>query len=253
MSMNSKEFYANVDFDIWAEKEKLNRDEKYIIKTYLDQDKKIIEAGTAGGRILLEMKKLGFKFLYGYDFVPSFIEVAKKKDPSGSICFEVENAINLSYEDCSFEQIIYLQQIICSIEEEENRLKATKEAYRILRNGGTALFSFLSFEARCRTPIHIAYLAYLRTFRFIFGKNLSIQQIPYLKHDGKPNLYSLLDRSPHVYSYTIEEARQLLKKAGFKIVAIGSSYQIGQEKMHTSVETLKNEPIEGMIYFVCEK
>lgn len=253
--ISSQEIFASKEFDVWAYREGLSVEEKYLIEKYLHKEQKTIEARTGGGRILLEMKKLGFKFLQGYDFLPEFIELAKKKDPSNSICFEVENAINLSYEDCSFEQIIYLQQMICSIEEEEDRLKAIEEAYRILKTGGTALFSFLSFDARYKLPMYIPYLAYLLILRSVLGKQHSIQELPYLNHNSKPNFSALLDRRPYLYWYTIQEAYQVLKKVGFEIVAMGSSYQINQRKMHTSLETLKNQPIKGGqgLYFVCAK
>jgi ubiquinone/menaquinone biosynthesis C-methylase UbiE len=250
---SSQEMFASKEFDTWAYGEGLLAEEKYLIEKYLSKDKRTIEAGTGGGRILLSMKKLGFTSLQGYDFLPKFIEEAKQKDPSGSICFQVENAINLSYEDCSFEQILYLQQMICSIEEEKNRLKAVEEAYRILKTAETALFSFLSFDARCRIPMYRAYLSYLPVFRWIFARKRSIQELPYLKHGSKFDFFALLDRCPYLYWYTIKEAYQLLKKVGFEIVAIGSDYQISQGKMHISPETLKNEPIQGMIYFVCKK
>ncbi|MBW4646783.1 MAG: class I SAM-dependent methyltransferase [Goleter apudmare HA4340-LM2] len=252
---SSQEIFSSNEFDTWAHGEGLLAEEKYLIEKYLSKDKKTIEAGTGGGRILLSMKKLGFTFLQGYDFLPKFIEQARQKDPNSSICFEVENAIALSYEDCSFKQILYLQQIICSIEKEEERLKAVKEAYRILQNGGIALFSFLSFEARSRKPMYIMYLAYLTVVRGVLRRKRkrSIQELPYLKHGGKPNFFALLDHAPYLYWYKTEEAHQLLKQAGFEIVAIGSDYQISQGKMHISPETLKNEPTQEIMYFVCKK
>jgi len=52
--------------------------------------------------------------------------------------------------DCYFDQIIYLQQIILLIEDEVARLKAIKEAYRVLKIGVPS-FSFLNFDARIRS------------------------------------------------------------------------------------------------------
>jgi len=159
--INNKEVYRTVEFEAWADKKGLNEDEKYLIVKYLNKNGKTVEAGTAGGRILREMKDLGFQDLYGYDYVPEFIEQAKQRDASQSISFEVQDATDLTYENSGFEQRIYWQQqIVCFIEEEEKRLKAFREAYRILKNGGTALFSFLSFESRIKS-LFVVYLAYL--------------------------------------------------------------------------------------------
>jgi ubiquinone/menaquinone biosynthesis C-methylase UbiE len=107
-----------------------------------------MEAGTGVGRILFAMQDLGFSSLVGFDYIPDLIEQARKRDSARSIRFEVQDAISLNYEDASFDQIFYSQQILCLIEKESPRLSALREAYRILRPGGTALLSFLSFEAK---------------------------------------------------------------------------------------------------------
>lgn len=250
--INNKEVYSTVEFDAWADRKGLNEDEKYLIVKYLNKNGKTVEAGTAGGRILLEMKDLGFQELYGYDYVPEFIEQAKQRHPSLSIYFEVQDATDLTYENSAFEQIIYLQQIVCFIEEGDKRLKAFREAYRILKNDGTALFSFLNFESRIKSPFAV-YLAYLSMWRRLSGSNRSIQYIPWLKLGGKYNFLALLDRGPYPYWYRVQEAHQILTQVGFKIVAVGSSNQIGQDKMCDDIESLKHELIAGMLYFVCKK
>lgn len=250
--INNKEVFRTVEFDIWADGKGLNEDEKYLIVKYLNKNGKTVEAGTAGGRILREMKDLGFQELYGYDYVPELIEQAKQRDASQSIFFEVQDATDLNYENSSFEQIIYLQQIVSVIEEEDKRLKALREAYRILKKDGTALFSFLNFESRIKSPF-VVYLAYLSMLRRLSGSNRSIQYIPWLKLGGNFNFLALLDRGPYPYWYKIQEGQQILTKAGFKIVGVGSSYQIGQGKMCDDIESLKNQPIAGMLYFVGKK
>ncbi|MEG5031434.1 class I SAM-dependent methyltransferase [Microcoleus sp. AT3-D2] len=250
--INNKEVYSTVEFEVWADKKGLNEAENYLILKYLKKNKKTVEAGTAAGRILLEMKDLGFQYLYGYDYVPEFIEQAKQREASQSISFEVQDATDLSYESSGFEQIIYLQQIVCFIEEEEKRLKALREAYRILKKDGTALFSFLNFESRIKSPF-VVYLAYLSMLRRFSGANRSIQYIPWLKLGGKYNFLALLDRGPYPYWYKVQEAHQILTQVGFKIVAVGSSYQIAQGKMCDDIESLKQELIAGMLYFVCKK
>jgi ubiquinone/menaquinone biosynthesis C-methylase UbiE len=96
--------------------------------------------------------------------VPEFIEQAKLREASQIISFEVQDATDLIYEISGCEQIIYLQKIVIFIEKQEKRLKAFREAYRILKNGGTALFSFLSLESRIKS-LFVVYLAYLSMLR----------------------------------------------------------------------------------------
>lgn len=160
--MDNKKLYQGAEFENWAYREKLIPEEEYLIKKYLQPHKKTVEAGTAGGKILFGMQKVGFTDLHGYDYVPEFIQTAIARDPSGSINFEVQDATSLQYETSSFEQIVYLQQIISSIDFDGDRLKALHESYRILNHGGTGLFSFLNFEVRSKARGYSAYVAYLK-------------------------------------------------------------------------------------------
>lgn len=249
---NNKEVYSTLEF-AWGHKQGLMPKEKFLIEKYLDKHGKTLEAGTGGGRILLEMRSLGFTSLNGFDYLPTFIELAKQKDPAHSISFEIQDATNLDYEGRSFDQIIYLQQIMSMIEDDIERLKAFREAYRILKNGGTAIFSFLNFDDRMRNLMYQSYLYYIRFLRKLFRSKRSIQYLPWLKHNGKPNLAALLDKEPYVYWYKIQEAYQILTEVNFEVVAIGSVYQIEQEKMYTSLETLAKEPTKWESYFVCKK
>lgn len=251
--ISNKIVFSDLDFETWAYGENLSYQEKFLLSTYLDKNLKTVEAGTGGGRIILEMKKLGFTSLHAFDYVPKLIEEAKKKDTAAQISFAVEDATNLKYEDENFDQLVYLMQIICCIENEAGRLKALEEAYRILKKGGTAIFSFLNFDDRLKNPLYMSFIAYIKLLRILRNSPTSIQYIPWLKWKGKPNLGALLDKKPYMYWYKLDAAYQSLKEANFKILAIGSDPQIFKGKMHTSLEDLKKESITGGLYFVCTK
>lgn len=245
-----KEYYNSAEgFDEWSERTGLYPDENYVIQKYLGPGIKTLEAGTGAGRILGEMKNLGFTSLYGYDFGPAFIERAKQRDTSGSICFEVQDATCLNYEDSSFDQILYLQQIISLIDDEVGRPKAVKEAYRILRVGGTALFSFISFETKTGGVMYQLYLMYLYLIRKLTGSNLSLQYTP-LKTSGTA---VFVDSGPYLYRYKLQEAYDALTEAGFEVIAIASREQMIQGIMYDSVAAMSEQPIKGAIYFVCKK
>lgn len=250
----TKEMYSTIEFNFWAyQQDSLTSSEEFVVENYLDKNLKTLEAGTGGGRIISSMNRIGFKNLYAFDYVPDFIEVAKKKNTSNNICFSVEDAISLNYRDCEFEQLVYLQQVLCNIEDETGRFNAFKEAYRILRKGGIAIFSLLNFDGRAISLLSAPYLMYLYLMRKIVNVNRSIQYLPQLKYSGKMNFGALLDQSPYLYWYRLEEAYRIIQEANFKIVALGSDFQISQGKMHTSLETLKQAPNKGMLYFVCTK
>ena len=123
---NNKDLYSGVEFSTWLDLQELLSAEKQLIKTYLKPDLATVEAGTNGGRILLNMQALGFKNLAGFDYVPELIDRAIERNPDRSIDFQVQDAVGLDYSDASFDQIIYLQQIICLIENQQDRLKAVQ-------------------------------------------------------------------------------------------------------------------------------
>jgi len=251
--VSNKELYSTVNFDDWAYRTNLLPVERFLIETYLDKKGKTVEAGTAGGRILLEMQKLGFTSLHGFDFIPEYIQEAKDKDPQNSIDFVVGDATKLDYEDNSFDQVIYLMQIISSIEDEFGRKQALNEAYRILKKDGIALFSFLCLEARASKPHYFLYLLYLRFLRLLTNSSYPIQYQPWLKLGGKLNFRALLDKQPYVYWYKIAEAYHSVKAANFKILAMGTDAQFKEGKVYTSWESLMKEPLQGMLFFVCQK
>ncbi|PPS39825.1 bifunctional 2-polyprenyl-6-hydroxyphenol methylase/3-demethylubiquinol 3-O-methyltransferase UbiG [Chroococcidiopsis sp. TS-821] len=251
--VSNKQIYNTVEFDTWAHETNLLDEEKYLIETYLNKEAKTLEAGTGGGRILFEMKKMGFHSLYGYDYVPKYIAQAQHKDPESDICFEVQNATQLKYADSSFDQIIYLQQILSVIEDENGREKALQEAYRILKKQGMALFSFLCFESRMNNIVYFPFLVYLSIVRKLRGSHHSLRYLPWLKLGGKVNWRALCDRAPYVYWYSLHEAVQALASVGFNILAVGSTRQIQKQQMHANLESLTGERLEGMLYCVCQK
>jgi SAM-dependent methyltransferase len=253
IEQSNRELYAGVEFQTWLQLQDLNPQERYVIDTYLQRDLPTVEAGVNGGRILFNLRQMGFTSLAGFDYVPELIDVARSRDREGTIDFQVGNATALTYADNSFEQILYLQQLISLIDVEADRLNALKESYRILKPGGIGLFSFLSFESRQRKPVYNAYLAYLQSLRRLRGVDTSIQYQPWLVLGGKFNPNALLDRSPHTYWYRVSEIYELLQSIGYRIVALGAEAQIAQGSLVSTDRELRSLPISGMLYAIVTK
>jgi SAM-dependent methyltransferase len=253
MIKTNQNIYTNDEFDQWVNRSSLLPSEQYIIDKYLNKEGKAVEAGTAGGRILLEMKQQGFSSLYGFDFVSSFIEEATVKDIDRKINWSVQNATNLNYESNFFDQILYLQQIICLIENSSDRDSAMKEAYRILKPGGIALFSFLNFEDRYNNFAYRIFLEYIRLFRLFGGNKSSLQYQPWLKLGGKWNLSAILDSQPYVYWYNVREILALLESYGFKPMFVGSDKQVELGKSFCTPNELSDLEKQGYLYCICQK
>jgi ubiquinone/menaquinone biosynthesis C-methylase UbiE len=250
---NNKELYEGSEFANWAYREDLIPEEQYLIDKYLSTNLKTVEAGTAGGKIPLAMAKMGFTDLHGFDYVAEFIETAKERDKDNQVDFQVQDATQLLYDSESFDQIIYLQQIISSIDNGDDRSKALLESYRILKPGGIGLFSFLSFEVRSSDFPYSLYIPYLKVLRSFKKDALTIQHLPWMKLDGKFNQNSLLDRPPYTYWYMADEISNLLEEVGFQIVDIGSTTEIKNGLMKKSHRELDRQQLNGMLYVVVTK
>jgi SAM-dependent methyltransferase len=245
--------FGTVERGYWAEAAGLKHDERALIERYLDRDATTLEAGSGGGRILAEMSRLGFSSLAGFDFVPELVAEARSADPTGEIRFEVCDARQLAYRDASFDQVIYLQQLLSAIDDQADRERVLGEAFRILRPGGVALFSVLPYEVRTRSARHRPYLLYLRALRRVRGSDRADQLLPRLRMRGRINPAALRDAGPHVYWYRTEEIERELVGAGFEITAIGSTPQVVSERMPAQASALRDHRLDGTLYIVCRK
>jgi len=253
-SNDNKQTYQNEEFDEWAEKTGLIAEEEFLVDNHLHRSKNTLEAGTAGGRILHALRMRGFSELSGFDFVPEFIETARRRDPEQLIRFDVQDARALAYESNSFDQVIYLQQILSTLACFEDRSRAAREAARVLKPGGVALFSFLSWEVRRAPLIFKLYISYLRLIRAVTRSRDSIQALPWLYVGGRMRIAgALFDQRPFVYWIRIDEACELLKSAGFRVEGLGTGLQVRANQLVRSPDQLLRQPLDGMLYVVCEK
>jgi SAM-dependent methyltransferase len=249
----NKDLYRSSEFLTWLNNRSLLPAETYLISKYLDPQLATVEAGTNGGRILLGMQDMGFTDLSGFDYVPELIDKAIEQDTKRTIDFQVQDAIKLDYPDHRFDQIIYLMQILCTLEAEAESLKAVKEAYRILKPGGIGLFSVLNFEIRSSQPIFSIYYKYLKILRKLRGDDRSVQSSPWFQLRGKFNFGTITDRPPYTYWYRVTEIYELLKSVGFEIISIGTDPQISTNNLkHTDLELL-GEKLSGTLYIVVKK
>ena len=186
--------------------------------------------------------------------MPRFIDIARSRDQSVSIEFTVQDAVDLDYRDAEFDQAIYLQQILCFIEDPADRLRAMGEAARMLKPGGTALFSFLCYEARMNRPLYAAFARYLRFQRRLRRRDVSLQYQPWLKTVDKPNLAALVDTRPYVYWYRFREALDQLTHVGFDVCWTASTAQIERDD-DRGFDPRRGDlaALDGMLYVACRR
>lgn len=248
---NTESVFREAEFNLWAQRAKLELGEQYMISRYLDPQKSTLEAGAGGGRILLAMQSMGFSQLNGFDFLPEFVEVARQRDQGGKINYQVQDGRNLNYPANSFEQLIYLQQLVSLISDKNDREKMVTEAFRVLKPGGLMIVNVLCI--RSRRGLYAPLLFWLKCLRIILKKNLSIQNQPWLRLKGRANFRALLDVGPYIYWFSENDAVELFKSAGFVIEALGSDAQIKNQGLFPALSVPENEPFSGSLYLVCRK
>jgi ubiquinone/menaquinone biosynthesis C-methylase UbiE len=129
-TLDNHRLYETTVFDDWASRRSLTEIEGALVDRFLDRDRRTLEAGTGAGRILLSLRERGFRDLHGFDYVPGFIDLARRRDRERSIAFSVQDAVDLDYPDAHFDQAIYLQQLRCFTEDPSDRSHAIHEACR---------------------------------------------------------------------------------------------------------------------------
>lgn len=253
-TITAKDLFRGREYNMWVSETTLVSDEVFMIQNYLRPEARTLEAATGAGRILYALRDMGFTSLYGFDFVEDLIEAAKARDPESGIDFQVHDARGPGYPDNTFEQLLYLQQFISSIDSDQGRRETLAEAYRIATPGATMIVSFLSWEARLSRPIHAAYTAYLKAFRAATGRRTSLQSQPWLKHGGSFNFGALADAPPYLYYFRLHEISELIRLSGFELMKIGSAYHISRDHaLCDTISELARRPIRNGIYAMCRK
>ena len=244
---------AQNEFARWAYRSGVHRGEDFVINNFLAADKRTLEAGTGGGRMLLNLQSRGFSDLHGFDYLPDLIEIARARDETHTIEYRVLDAVRLDYQDNSFDQLLYLQQVLCFLATESDQCRAVDEAFRVLRPGGTLVACVLADRTRRQSWIQRRVISYLRCVRTLTRSRRSVQYSPWLRRDSKLRFGALLDRGPYVYWFEEKEAVALFQRAGFEVVSLGSDAQVAAGRFLETVDDLQHAPFRGGLYLVCRK
>ena len=160
------------------------------VKEFLKNKRgKVLDLGCGSGRNFIKDKDLEF---YGVDFSQKLLNIAKK---SGKDYVELKKGTtdNIPYEEEFFDWIILARVLHC-VESVEKRKKSLEEIYRVLKPGDEALISVWSRNSpRLKNKPKESF-------------------VPWTIGDKKYERYT--------YRYDLEELKDQLKNAGFKIISI---------------------------------
>jgi len=122
---------------MWASEELVFR------QSFPDREASLLELGCGTGRICLSLWMLGYGNLTGTDFSKDMINRAleTQKERASGVRFAVEDATLLSFSDQTFDGVIFGFNGLMQIPGRENRLRAMREACRVLKAGGRFVFT----------------------------------------------------------------------------------------------------------------
>lgn len=237
--------YANELLEEWSKKDHLLiAEDKLLSKYVVDKTKTILDVGTGGGRLAFYLENLGFYNISAFDIVPEMIIQAKSvaKTKNSTIEFIVADAAKLSvYNDNQFDYLLYLQQVLNFIPEDNLFNEALIESFRIAKKDAIALFAFLDYESRLfNKPLNV----FLNFLRFIRKEKKGNHCLPWIKINNKFN-WKLFNKSQACALWVKRDDILIkLKSLGYTILEVNNANQLLD-----SNSSKRN----GMLYVVCKK
>lgn len=127
---------ATANIGLWAS-------EEVIFQRLFKQDDRLLELGTATGRIAIGMAELGYRHILATDISRNMIKEARRIGQvlESPVCFQVADATQLPFEDALFDGAIFGFNGLMQIPHHRNRLNAMREIRRVVRPGGYFVFT----------------------------------------------------------------------------------------------------------------
>ena len=112
--------------------------EEVLFPKFIQEHDAVLDLGCGAGRTTAHIRKLTDRVI-GTDLSEVMIDVARQK--YADIEFRVMDASRLDYPDTSFDSVVFSYNGLCYLYPEQKRMDAIREICRVLKPGGTFIFS----------------------------------------------------------------------------------------------------------------
>lgn len=189
--------------------------EAEVCKRYFTLDGTLLDIGCGAGRTTLGLYEVGFENIIGIDVVPRMIESAIDNAIRRGLRmdFRVGDACHFEFHDATFDGALFSFNGLMMIPGHGRRRTALMEIRRVLRCGGTCIFT---------TPLRRSNVSFWRTQRRLWTNR---------KNDMR--LFDFGDvitnggefRDTYLRFPTLVEVRKLIRDVGFTLI---DTFDLGQ-------------------------
>jgi ubiquinone/menaquinone biosynthesis C-methylase UbiE len=212
------------------------------------RNKKILDLGIGAGRTTTYLHLLTTDYT-GVDYVPEYAEETSRKFPDAKIlCADARDL--KEFEDQSFDFALFSYNGLDCISNED-RLKALKEIYRVLKYEGVFMFSshnrdyqnFKKLPWRRKFEYDAQFLKFSLYCLYHLPKHFKMK-----KHEIYTDDYALVNDPDHrfsllLYYISIEKQEKQLAKIGFT----------GVEAYDSQGRLVKSDTVSPWIYYLAKK
>ena len=200
------DFFRHLDADRYSVY-RLYPQEKLLIAKYYKSGESVLDLACGCGRTTLRLHEMGMR-VKGTDVADTFIEVARRRFPY--LPLELGSYLDIREPGASYDHVLISFNGIDYAWPEENRHRALRECHRVLRPGGTLIFSSHNIKSFHVSPCYWKRGEFQDKLRNTFT---AFREQAYI---GNTGLHTFFASPDYVIRQTTGEGFEFLEMVGFR-------------------------------------